>query len=417
MRILFFNEIPDPGVGSSVRLTFELCRALRALGHETAVVSTVRNPQEASPTEIDDTLVFRLHSDYPVRWRPWVSLHNRRIDQPLAATLAEWRPDVVHAQLIHTHLGYHSLTQARRAGAGVVFTAHDVMTFCYQKLTCFHGGEKHGGKLFDIQARASKCIPCQRFRFRPGRNRSIREVLGEDVNRMTVVSDALGELLTANGLRVDRTLHNALDFGGALPEPDAVRAFREQHGLAEARVIAIGGRLHSQKGMGKALEMLAILKNEFADVRLLVMGQREIYDQEFAPQAEALGVGERVVPTGWLEGQELDLAYAAVDVLITPSLCFDTFGMVNLEAMRHAKPVVATTFGGSREVLEEGVTGYLANPFDVPLFAERIAQLLRDPQLCLRMGRAGRARLEQRFGIERLAAECLEEYTLARAGG
>ncbi|MEE8467605.1 MAG: glycosyltransferase family 4 protein, partial [Planctomycetota bacterium] len=297
----------------------------------------------------------------------------------------------------------------------VVFTAHDVMTFCYQKLTCFHGGEKHGGKLFDIQARASKCIPCQRFRFRPGRNRSIREVLGEDVQRLTVVSDALGELLTANGLRVDRTLHNALDFSGALPDPAAVRAFREQHGLGGARVIGIGGRLHSQKGMGKLLEMLALLKDEFADLRLLVMGRREIYDEEFAPEAKALGVDDRVVPTGWLAGEELDLAYAAVDVMVTPSLCFDTFGMVNLEAMRHAKPVVATTFGGSAEVLEEGVTGFLANPFDVPLFAERIARLLRDPELCLRMGRAGRARLEERFGIGRLAGECLEEYALARA--
>ena len=60
-------------------------------------------------------------------------------------TQGEWRPDVVHAHLIHTHLGYHALTQARRAGAGVVFTAHDVMTFCYQKLTCFHGGSYRGG--------------------------------------------------------------------------------------------------------------------------------------------------------------------------------------------------------------------------------------------------------------------------------
>lgn len=415
MRILFLNEIADPGVGSSVRMTFELCRALRERGHETCVVSTVRNPQEATPTEIDGTLVFRIHSDYPVRFRPWVSLHNKRIDLPLAATLAEWRPDVVHAHLIHTHLGYHALTQARRAGAGVVFTAHDVMTFCYQKLTCFHGGEEHGGKLFDIQARASKCIPCQRFRFRPGRNRTIREVLGEDVHRMTVVSDALGELLTANGLRVDRTLHNGLDFSGVAPDSAAVDAFRKQHGLGDARVIAIGGRLHSQKGMGKLLEMLALLKDEFRDLRLLVMGKREIYDDEFAPQARALGVEDRVVPTGWLAGQELDLAFAALDVLVTPSLCFDTFGMVNLEAMRHAKPVVATTFGGSAEVLEEGVTGFLANPFDVALFAERIARLLRDPELCLRMGRAGRARLEQRFGIGRLAEECLEEYGLARA--
>ena len=58
MRILFFTEIPDPGVGSSVRQMYQQARRLRELGHQTAVVSTVRNSAEASPTEIEGTLVF-----------------------------------------------------------------------------------------------------------------------------------------------------------------------------------------------------------------------------------------------------------------------------------------------------------------------------------------------------------------------
>lgn len=413
MRILFLNEIPDPGVGSSVRQMYQEARRLRELGHQTAVVSTVRNPQEATPTEVEGTLVFRIHSDYPVRWRAWVSLHNKAIDRPLDAILDHWRPDVVHAHLVHTHLGYHALTQARRAGAGVVFTAHDVMTFCYQKLTCFHGGEAHGGTLNDVTARAAKCIPCQRFRFRPGRNRRILEVLERDVHRFTVVSDALGEVLRANGVPVDRTVHNALAPAAALPAAEAVAAFRERLGLAGKRVLAIGGRLHSQKGVGKLLEMLAVLAPEFPDLRLIVMGKREIYDGEFRAQAASLGVADRVVPTGWLAGEELALAYAAADVFVTPSICFDTFGLVNLEAMEHAKPVVATSFGGSREVVLDGETGFVHNPFDVAGYAERIARLLRDEGLRLRMGRAGRARLQERFTIPRLTDEFLAEYEAA----
>ena len=415
MRILFLSEIGDPGVGSSVRQTFQLARRLRGLGHETAVVATVRDAAQAFPTEVDGTLVFRLHSDYPLRWRAWVSLHNRAVDRPLDAVLAEWRPDVVHAHLVHTHLGYHALTQARRAGAAVVFTAHDVMTYCYQKLTCFHGGEAHGGRLWDVTARPSKCIPCQRFRFRPGRNRAIGRVLERDVHRFTVVSDALGEVLGANGIRVDRTVHNAIELAAERPAADAVAAFRARHRLEGKRVLAIGGRLHSQKGVGKLLEMLARLAPEFADLRLIVMGKREVWDGEFLPQARELGVADRVVPTGWLDASELALAYAAADVFVTPSLCFDTFGIVNLEAMEHAKPVVATTFGGSREVVEDGRTGFVANPFDVAEYAERIAVLLRDEALRLRMGQAGRARLEERFTIDRLTAELLEEYGHARA--
>ncbi|MFT5049091.1 MAG: glycosyltransferase involved in cell wall biosynthesis [Chlamydiales bacterium] len=413
MRILFFTEIDDPGVGSSTRQMYQQAECLRALGHDTAVVSAVRKREDAGETEIEGMPVFRIHSDYSVRFRPWVSLRNGAITSELEHILQRWKPDVVHANLIHTHLGYHALTQARRCGAAVVFTAHDVMVFCYQKLTCFHGGEEHGGTLNDVQARLSKCIPCQRLRFRPGRNRRIREVLARDVQRFTVVSDALGDVIRANGIQVDRTVHNAIRTLEELPSTSDVAAFRARLGLEGKRVIAIGGRLHEQKGVGKLLEMLARLSDEFADVRLIVMGREEIYQREFEPQARALGVAERVVPTGWLSGDELQAAYAASDIFVSPSLCFDTFGLVNLEAMQHSKPVVATCFGGAPEVIVEGETGFLANPFDVPRYAERVAELLRDPALATRMGRAGFSRLNEHFTIQRLTDEYLEEYERA----
>jgi len=143
------------------------------------------------------------------------------------------------------------------------------------------------------------------------------------------------------------------------------------------------------------------------------MGKREVYEREFEAAARELGVADRVVGTGWLDGAELQAAYAATDVFVTPSICFDTFGMVNLEAMEHAKPVVATVFGGSPEVVEDGVTGFVANPFDLEAFSDRIARLLEDQGLRRRMGEAGRERLARFFTIDRLAAEFLEEYRLA----
>ncbi len=415
MRVLFLTEIPDPGVGSSVRQMYSEAAELRRLGHEAIVVSTVRKAADATPTEILGTPVFRIHSDYNVRWRGWVSLHNKAIDGPLRAILDEFRPDVVHAHLVHTHLGYHALTQARQAGAGVVFTAHDVMTFCYQKLTCFHGGEATGGTDFDVVARASKCIPCQRFRFRPGRNRAIANVLDRDVQRFTVVSDALGEIIRANGIDVHATVHNAIEVRPPQTE-QAVAGFRRKHGLEGRQVLAMGGRLHEQKGVVKLFEMMAKLRGEFPGLALIVMGKRELYDSEFRAKAEAAGVADLVVPTGWLSGEELAQAYGAADVFVTPSICFDTFGLVNLEAMEQARPVVATTFGGSAEVVLDGVTGYIANPFDVDGYASRIATVLGDPELARTMGERGRERLEEHFTIARLTKEFLIQYAAAADG-
>lgn len=414
MKVLFLNDLSDPRIGSSVRQMYQLAARLRALGHETAVATATQEAGEAGWTEIEGTRVLRIHSDYPLRFRARVALANPRVREPMRELLREWRPDVVHAHLLHTHLSYQSLTQARAADAGVVFTAHDVMTFCYQKLTCFHGGEAHGGSLRDYEARWQKCIPCQRLRFWPGRNRAIRRVLARDVHRFTVVSDELGRAIGSNGIRVDRTIHNAIPVASTLPGAPAVADFRRRHGLEGKLVLAIGGRLHEQKGVLQLLRMLARLAPEFPALRLIVLGKEDVYRREFEGAARALGVAERVVPLGWLDGDELACAYSATDVFVTPSICFDTFGMVNLEAMEHSKPVVATLFGGSAEVVADGESGFVENPFHVDDFAERIARLLRSEELRREMGASGRARLEAHFTLERLADEFLEEYWLAR---
>lgn len=415
MRILFLNDLYDPRIGSSIRQMYELAALLRSEGHATALVTVVQDAAQATPTEVLGCPVFRLHSDYALRYRAWVSLKNRRVLPGLARVLAEWKPDVVHSHLIHTHLSYAALGLARGRGAGVVFTAHDVMTFCYQKLTCFHGGPEHGGELRDYAANWQKCIPCQRLRWRPGRNRAIRGVLARDVHRFTAVSEELARAIRANGIRVDRVIHNAIPGDARMPTADELAAFRAKHGLAGRQVVTIAGRLHEQKGVLQLMRMVARLAPEHPDLRLLVMGHRKVYDTEFAAQARALGVHERVVPVGWLDGDELAQAYAASDVLVTPSICFDTFGLVNLEAMQYRRPVVATGFGGSPEVVQDGVTGFIANPFDVEGFSGRIARLLDDPGLARRMGEAGFERMRSRFRTARLAGDFLAEYELARS--
>lgn len=412
MRILFLNDLWDPRIGSSIRQMYQQAERLRALGHETAVASTTEDPGLVGTEAVEGTEVHRFHSSYPFRLRPWVSTNNRRVLPHLRTLLDRWRPDVVHAQIVHSHLSYASLTEARRRGAGVVFTSHDSMTYCYQKLDCFHGGAEHGFELRDYQARWQKCLPCQRFRFRPGRNAIIRRVLDRDVHRFTVVSDELGRAVRANGIRVDRTIHNAIRAKASLPSPAAVAAFRARFGLDDKLVIAMGGRLHELKGVVQLFQMLAVLRRELPNVRLLVMGREDVYGG-FAPKARALGVDDLVIPTGWLDGEDLACAMSALDVMVSPSICFETFGMMSLEAMEHERPVVVTSFGGCPEVVAGG-GGFVANPFHVEEFAEAIARLLRDPALRAETGRAGRARVESYFTIERLTDEFLEEYELAR---
>jgi glycogen(starch) synthase len=412
MRVLFLNDLHDPRIGSSIRLMYQEAAELRARGHETLVISTSKDPQAVGPTEIDGCRVERIHSDYPARFRAWVCLNNRAVVRQVRRILAEWKPDVVHAHLIHENLSYASLTAAREAGAGVVFTAHDSQTYCYQKLDCFHGGPERNWEDKQYTAHWSKCIPCQRLRYRPGRNRLIRRVLERDVDRFTVVSDELGRAVSENGIRVDRTVHNAIALQQHLPDETTIDAFRERFGLRGKQVIAMGGRLHILKGIEQLFLMLGSLRQEFPDLRLLVMGREKVFDG-FRAAARAAGVEDLVVPTGWLEGEDLLCAYGALDVMVGPSICFETFGMVSLEAMEFEKPVVVTTFGGCPEAVEHEKWGYVANPYRIEEFAGRIASLLRDPTLRARFGAEGRRQLATRFSIERLTDEYVEEYERA----
>jgi glycosyltransferase involved in cell wall biosynthesis len=412
MRILFLNDLCDPRIGSSIRLMYQEAEELRSRGHETTVISTTVDRREAGMAEMGGSEVYRIHSSYPPRFRSWVSLNNRGVVAQVQRRLQEWKPDVVHSHLIHSNLSYASLTAAREQGAGVVFTSHDSMTYCYQKLDCFHGGKEHDWARKDYAADWRKCIPCQRFRFRPGRNAAIRKVLENDVHRFTVVSDELGKAVQANGIRVDRTIHNAIRLQPRLPSNAQVEAFRTRLGLEGKQVIAMGGRLHELKGIKQLFEMLAHLRGDFPNLRLLVLGREDAY-RGFEPHARALGVEDLVVPTGWLEGDELLCAYGVLDVMVSPSICFETFGMLSLEAMEFEKPVVVTSFGGCPEVVGHGEWGLVANPYHIEKFASCIADLLRDRELRSRLGKLGRARLEEHFSIARMTDEYLEEYERA----
>jgi glycosyltransferase involved in cell wall biosynthesis len=403
VRVLHLNDLYDPRIGSSIRQMYQLAARLRPLGVESRVASTTRQAHDAGDEEILGCRVRKIHSDYPVRWRAIVSLRNRRVLGPLRELLTEFRPDVVHAHLIHSHLSYAALDLAKEKGAAVVFTAHDVMTFCYQKLDCYHGGEAHGGLLRDYQAYWQKCIPCQRFRYYPPRNALIRDVLSNSVDVKTAVSDALRVALEANRLGPFRVVHNAIELDERPVDPTEVRAFRKRIGLDDHPAFAIAGRIHAMKGHLQAVKVLAALTKTVPDARLLVLGKVSDFEKYMLALANELGVRDRIVVTDWLEGEDLRLAYAAADVFVTPSVCLDTFGLVNVEAMNFGKPVVGTIFGGTPEVVEHGVTGYVENPFDIAAFGARVAELLLDREKRETMGAAGLRRLREKFAMPRLA--------------
>jgi glycosyltransferase involved in cell wall biosynthesis len=110
---------------------------------------------------------------------------------------------------------------------------------------------------------------------------------------------------------------------------------------------------------------------------------------------------ERLLYLGFRSDAERVIA--AADVIVCASQ-FESYGMVNVEAMASGKPVVSTRQGGPSETVADGETGYLVDAGDADGLARRVIELLRDPALRARMGAAGRARVERLFSAQTMAA-------------
>ena len=147
---------------------------------------------------------------------------------------------------------------------------------------------------------------------------------------------------------------------------------------------------------------MARVKERAPTAALLVVGSGlGGYEETMLKLAEELGLGDDVVCTGWIDQDQMAGAYAASDVICTPSLIFESFGLINAEGMLRGKPSVTSYFGGPKDVVEDGVSGFHVNPLDVDALADRLATILESDEVQARMGEAARARVLERFHLDR----------------
>ena len=127
----------------------------------------------------------------------------------------------------------------------------------------------------------------------------------------------------------------------------------------------------------------------------------------------SLGLEGSVELAGFLAWERLSELYRRCAFVLVPSLTRESFGLGGVQALAHAKPVVAFDTGAHREWLEHGVSGYLAEPGRVDCLAEYTARLLASAQLRREMGRAGHVRCAQHFPRDLHIEHLLQVYNAA----
>ena len=186
---------------------------------------------------------------------------------------------------------------------------------------------------------------------------------------------------------------------------------------AAARMLLIVANLRPLKRVDDAIRIAALALQGDPDVWLAVVGadrqgsagsERE----RLTALARELGIADRVV----FAGSSAD-PWPIISACDIGLLCSETEGLSNtlIEYSAAGKPVVCTRVGGNEEVVADAQSGYLYPVGDVAQAADRVAQLLRDPELRGRMGDVGRQLVASRFGIEQMVERHLRLYaTVAR---
>jgi L-malate glycosyltransferase len=206
-------------------------------------------------------------------------------------------------------------------------------------------------------------------------------------------------------------IRNGIDPAPFGKKTAAGKLHRELGLPPDAPLVAVLSRVSPIKGLEYFLEAATTVAANAPDARFLIVGEAEPHDADYRRKlesyAERLGLGRRVVFTGLRLDVPQVLDEVAVSVL--PSLS-EGLSNVLLESMAARVPVVATRVGGNSEAVAEGVTGLLVPPRDAAGLASAISRVLDDRDLAARMGRAGRARVVERFSIQDMVRQTEQLY-------
>jgi glycosyltransferase involved in cell wall biosynthesis len=414
MRILqVANGYPHRAYGGVELHTHRLCAALRGRGHDVSVFTRHSDPSVPDGTAVDERVdgvrVRSVVNDFKGH-----AFRDHYLCPPLREqferALHEWRPDLVHFQHL-AGLSADLPQAARRAGTRTVATIHEYWYACQRAMFLHADGSPCGGP-----AHAS-CVECVLgANGRPADPRLASRVavtlrrafggvpaLGPDVNRdrFRRFRDALAQyqgIVTPSQFVIDEMDRH----GMPLPSARAISLGLETAPFGDPeqppplpvsteRPLRLGfvGQHLSHKGPHVLLEALRRVPD--LPLRADFHGMRWPDHPYDAVLQSGFAVEPRAQYRGRFPDGELPRVLGELDVLVVPSTCPESFGLVTREAHLASRPVLSTDRGALPESIRDGEDGLLVPAFDAAAMADAIRRLATDRDLLerLRRGAAG----------------------------
>ncbi len=370
MRILHIVDgIPPAVLGGTGRIVVEVARSQQNKGHEVGILSAAT--KGTSPATLDGVQLFTIEPGSE-RMAHYRAVFSRAQERSVLQAIDAFKPDVVHAHTISRQIGYRWMPAMKRRGMTLIVTCHDVSHISY-------------GKIWPGRA-PSWWHDFRRYRWswNPFRHTLIRSFL-KHADHILTVSDALKTELELHTFPPMQTLHNGIDLGFWKPSMTKQEARQILKLPTDRFLFLLAGRM----GFDKGSTLIAATLPQNAD--LVLAGDR--FSDEFVPVKNRMHIFYNQ------SAEEMRVQYAASDVVLVPSRCLDCFPTVCLEAMALQRPVMATRWGGAKESVEDGTTGWILDPFDENAWKEKMQWCVAHPQELTAIGDAGRRRMEKEFSI------------------
>jgi glycosyltransferase involved in cell wall biosynthesis len=217
-------------------------------------------------------------------------------------------------------------------------------------------------------------------------------------------ADTVQHLISEQGIRPGKTQRLPWgldpDFEARIEAADPLAASPPPGFPLSGQIVLTVGRWVSSekyKGADTLIEALPHVLKTAPDASIVLVGNGDDRPR-LQKLAQDLGVSQRTHFLQGLSPEQLSACYANCNVFALPSRG-EGFGLVILEAMAHAKPVIGGAHGGIPDIVEDGVTGLLVPHGDVERLGQALESLFNNPNMAREMGANGRDRLAKTFSF------------------
>lgn len=340
---------------------------------------------------------YQIGFSYNEKFSSYIGAYNPITLKIIKKIILENNFQVAHIHNIHKYISYSVISLLKKHSIPAILTAHDAMSIYYGK---FDQGVFNDDTSLDARV-IYKVNHVKMFlkywkRYNIFRNLIIRNQF-KKLKKVVCVSKELELLLNVNGIHNTTVINNGVS-APEKPSPLEVDNFKNKLGIKpQDKILLFAGRISIAKGLHQIESLLERVISINQNIKLLIVGKELNLNKK---------INSNIINTGWVNKDEMNLAYSISHLTLVPSIYLDPFPTVVLESMSKGIPVIASVYSGAREAIINEHTGYLVNPLNTNDFAIKTLKILDDEDNYCYMSNNSKKEYKNSFTI----VDCTNKY-------